>query len=132
MIEQMRPPRDDRSLGELFADLTRELTSLVRQEAALAKTEMSEKVASVGKDVGFMAAGGAIAYAGLLAICASLILILGQAGLTWWASALLVGIVVGGVGAFLVWKGVQALRGIDLVPHQTLEALTEERPWRDA
>jgi hypothetical protein len=131
MIEQMRPPRDDRSLGELFADLTRELTTLVRQEAALAKTEMSQKAASVGKDVGFIAAGGAIAYAGLLAICASLILILGQVGLTWWASALLVGIVVGGIGGFLAWKGVQALKRVDLVPRQTLEALTEERPWRN-
>jgi hypothetical protein len=131
MIEQARQPRDERSLGELFADLTRELTTLVRQEATLAKTELGQKAASVGKDVGFMAAGGAIAYAGLLAICAAIILILGEAGLAWWASALLVGIVVGAIGAFLVWRGLQALKHVDPVPRQTLEALTEDRPWRN-
>lgn len=129
MIQQVRQARDDRSLGELFGDLTRELTTLVRQEATLAKTEISQKAVSVAKDVGFMAAGGAIAYAGLLAICAALILILGQAGLTWWASALLVGIVVAAAGGFLVWKGLQALRRLDLVPRQTLESLKEDTQW---
>jgi len=129
MIQQVRQSRDDRSLGELFADLTRELTTLVRQEATLAKTELSQKVSSVAKDVGFMAAGGAIAYAGLLAICAAIILILGQAGLTWWAAALLVGIVVAAAGGFLIWKGLQALRRVDLVPRQTLESLKEDTQW---
>ena len=46
-------PGEERSLGELFGDLTRELTTLIRQEATLARTELSQKAAGVGKDVGF-------------------------------------------------------------------------------
>lgn len=50
--------RDDRSIGELFAELAQESATLVRQEVQLAKTEMSQKASRVGKDVGFLAAGG--------------------------------------------------------------------------
>ena len=64
---------DERSLGDLFGELARELTALIRQEAALAKTEMGAKAAQIGKDVGFIAAGGAVAYAGLLGILAAVI-----------------------------------------------------------
>ena len=59
--------RDERSLGELFGDLIQELTTLVRQEIALARTELGQKAAQVGRNVGFLALGGAVAYAGFLA-----------------------------------------------------------------
>ena len=39
----MQQRRDERSLGELFGDLARETSTLVRQEVQLAKTEMSKK-----------------------------------------------------------------------------------------
>src|SRR5437870_5572019 len=103
MYEENRPPAD-RSLGELFSELTSEIATLVRQEADLAKTEMSQKAARVGKDVGFLAAGGAVAYAGLLALIAGVILLLAQFGLAAWLAAMLVGLVVAGAGAFLVMK----------------------------
>jgi len=125
MMHDVRPAKEDQSLGELFAELTRETATLVRQEMALAKTEMSQKAGRVGKDVGFLAAGGAVAYAGLLAIVAAIIIGLAQMGLEWWVSALLVGIVVAGVGGFLVSKGLSALKREDLVPRQTLESLKE-------
>ena len=118
---------DDRSLGELFAELTRELTTLVRQEAALAKTEMSQKARDVGKNVGMLAAGGAVAYGGFLALSAALIIILAELGLAWWLSALLVGIVVTAAGYFLVQKGLTALKEVDLAPKQTVESLKEDR-----
>lgn len=127
MTSDVRPARPDQSLGELFGELTRELSALVRQEAALARAEMSEKVSHVGKDVAFLAAGGAVAYAGLLAIVAAIIIAIAEAGLSWWAAALIVGVAVAGVGAFLVWKGLSALKQEDFVPRQTLQSLSEER-----
>jgi len=129
MIQEVPPGRDDRSLGELFADLTREITALVRQEAALAKTELSHKAARIGKDVGLLAAGGAGAYAGLLAIVASLVMLLALAGLPGWASALLVGIVVAGLGGFLVMRGLDALKREDLTPRETIATLKEDKEW---
>jgi hypothetical protein len=93
--------RDDRSLGELFAELAQETSTLVRQEVNLAKTEMSQKAFTAGRHIGVLAAGGAVAYAGLLAILAALIVLLNNV-MPLWLSALLVGIVVAGVGYVLV------------------------------
>jgi hypothetical protein len=124
MMSDATPPKDDRSIGDLFGELTREITQLVKLELNLAKTEMSHKFSSVGKNVAFLAAGGMIAYAGFLALLAALILILGQAGLPLWASALLVGLLVTAVGGFLVKKGIDAFKKEDYVPHETLESLS--------
>jgi len=115
--------REERSLGDLFSDLTREITTLVRQEATLARTELGRKAASVGKDVGFLVAGGAVAYAGLLAIIAAIVAMLVQAGMATWAASLLVGVVVLAIGGFLVWQGLTRLRQEDLAPRETIESL---------
>ena len=125
----MQQRRDERSLGELFAELSRELTALVRQEAELAKTEMSQKASKVGKNVGFLAAGGAVAYAGFLALITAVIIGLGQLGLPWWLSALIVGLVVAGIGGFLVQKGLSALKQVDPAPRQTIDTLKEDAAW---
>jgi len=119
----------DRSLGELFAELSRETSELVRQEVALAKTELSHKATQVGKDVGLLAAGGLVVYAGFLALIAAVIVGLGQAGVTWWLSALVVGIVVAAGGGFLVLQGLNDLKQTKLAPEQTLDTLKEDAQW---
>jgi xanthine/uracil permease len=122
--------RDDRSIGELFGELAQETATLVRQEVQLAKTEMSQKASRVGKDVGFLAAGGAVAYAGLLAIIAGLIFLLGDIDIVpLWLSAFVVGIVVALVGYFLVRKGLDALKQEDLAPQETISTLKEDKEW---
>jgi hypothetical protein len=119
----MQTGRDERSLGELFGDLSRETSTLVRQEVALARTELTQKATQAGKDVGFLAVGGAIAYAGLLAVIAAVILLLVAIGLPAWLSALIVGAVVAGAGYALVRRGLTALKHEDLAPRQTLDTL---------
>jgi len=125
----MAQGRDDRSLGELFAELARETSTLVRQEVQLARDEVSQQVARVGRNIGALVAGGAVVYAGLLAIIAAVILLLGDLGLSWWLAALLVGVVVAGIGAALVARAITALKQTDLVPHQTVETLREDQEW---
>lgn len=120
--------REERSLGELFAELAQETSTLVRQEVNLAKTEMSQKASKVGKDVGFLAAGGAVAYAGFLAILAGVIFLLNNV-MPMWLAAVLVGLVVALVGYFLVRKGLDALKREDLAPRQTMETLKEDKEW---
>ncbi len=125
----MQQNRDERSLGELFAELSRETSTLVRQEMQLAKIEMSQKASEAGKDVGFLAVGGAVAYAGFLALIAALILGITALGLAAWLSALLVGLVVAAIGGYLVWSGLKALQRMDLAPRQTIETLKEDKEW---
>jgi len=125
----MQVNQNDRSLGELFADLAKESSVLVRQEVALAKAELTQKAGQVGKDIGFLAVGGLVLYAGLLAIIAAIIILIGSLGVPWWLSALLVGLIVAGVGYFLVQRGMQALKRENLAPQQTIETLKEDAQW---
>lgn len=125
---QSRDGKDNRSLGELFSELAQETSTLVRQEVDLAKTEIGQKASRVGKDVGFLAAGGAVAYAGLLAILAAVVVGL-DTFLPLWLAALLVGLVVVAVGYFLVKKGLDALKKEDVAPQQTIETLKEDGQW---
>jgi len=120
--------QDEPSLGELFADLTREITTLVRQEIRLATTEVSQKTSAIGRDVAFLAVGGAIAYAGLLAIIAALIMVF-AVFLPWWLSAFIVGLGVAGVGYFLVQKGIDSLKTLDLTPRTTIRTIKEDVEW---
>jgi hypothetical protein len=85
-------PQEDKTLGELFSDLSRDTATLVRQEVRLASAELSAKASRVGRHAAFIAVGGAVAYAGLLGIMAGLVVVLETAGLTWWASAFIVGV----------------------------------------
>jgi len=119
---------NDRSLGDLFGELTRETSTLVRQEMQLAKTELTQKASSVGKDVGSLAVGGAIAYAGLLALIAAVIIGLGSI-IPMWLSALLVGVVVAGIGFFMLQKGLSALKQQSLAPKLTIETVKEDAEW---
>ncbi len=119
----MQPGRTDRSLGELFADLSRETSTLVRQEVTLAKTELTQTASQVGKDIGFLVVGGAVAYAGVLVLLAAVVLVLVAVGLPAWLSALIVGVVVAGVGYALVQRGLNELKKTDMAPHQTIDTL---------
>lgn len=127
--EQRSTDASEKSLGQLFSELSQETSTLVRQEVALAKAEMSQKAAEVGRDVGFLAAGGFVAYAGFLALIAAIIVGLGQAGVSWWLSALIVGIVVAAIGGALVWTGLQRLKRVSMAPTNTIETLKEDGEW---
>jgi len=118
----------ERPLGELFADLARETSTLVRQEMQLAKMELSHKAKLAGRDAALVGAGGALAYAGLLAILAGVIAGL-AALIPLWLSALLVGLVVAGAGYGLVLAGRTGLKRIDPLPKQTIETLKEDSTW---
>jgi xanthine/uracil permease len=124
----MEQQREERSLGELFTDLARETSMLVRQEVSLARTEMTEKLTQVGRDGGIIGVGGAIAYAGFLALVAALILGLGQF-IPLWLSALIVGLIVAGIGYGVIQRGLSALKRANLTPHETIETLKEDAAW---
>lgn len=70
--------KGDRSIAELFSELSRKTTALLRQEMQLAKAEMTQKASRVGKNVGFLVIGGVVAYTGVLALVAAGIILLGR------------------------------------------------------
>lgn len=120
---------DNRSLGELFSELSRETATLIRQEAALARSEVTVSLARLGRHAALIAGGGALAYGGLLALVAALVLGLVRAGLPAWAAALIGGAAVLGIGYLLIQAGLAALRRDQLTPAQTVETMKENAEW---
>jgi hypothetical protein len=125
----MDAQRDERSLGQLFGDLSRQLSTLVRQEIDLARTEVTTRAGAVTRDAAMIGIGSALAYAGLLTLLAAVVLVLVQAGLDPWLAALVVGIVVAGIGGFLVLRGREGLQRTDLAPRRTIETLKDDAEW---
>jgi xanthine/uracil permease len=125
----MAQVRDERSLGDLFSDLSRETTTLVRQEVQLAKAELTQSATEVARGIGMLVAGGAVAYAGLLFLLLAIVFGLIEAGWDAWLSALVVGVVVVAIGAVLVLRARESLKPANLAPQKTVETLKEDAEW---
>jgi drug/metabolite transporter (DMT)-like permease len=125
----MAPGPDDRSLGELFAELSRETSALVRKEVELATTEMTAKAKVAGTHAASVAAGGALVHAGLLVFLSMLVIALTEIGVTPWLAALLVALVTMGIGYAIANKGLTNLRRTNVAPTQTMESLKETTKW---
>jgi hypothetical protein len=120
---------DDRSLGDLFGDLSRQLTTLIRQEIDLARTEMTSKVTTAGRDAALVGAGGAVAYAGALVLLGAIVLILVRMGVDAWLAALIVGLIAVAVGAVLINRGRSGLSNVDITPERAIETAKDEAEW---
>ncbi len=121
--------REERSLGDLFAELASETTTLLRQEVKLAKAEMTQSATEAGRGVAVLVAGGAVAYAGFLALLAAAIIGLWQAGLEPWVAALIVGAVVAVIGIILVLRAKESLSASNLAPRRTVRTIKEDTAW---
>jgi hypothetical protein len=128
-IEKTPDLGDDRaSFGELLGQLANNSAALVRDEIALAKQEMSEKVSSFRSGVVTTAIGGLIALFGVLALIAAAII-----GLAHYMDAGLAALIVGGVlaliGGIIAFSGIGRLKRTSLKPEQTIETLEEDKEW---
>jgi len=122
-------PKDERSLGTLFTELSQETTTLVQQEVALAKAEVSEKIAHLGRAVASLAIGGLVLFAGLLVLLDAAVYGVSKllpAELSPWLAALIVGGIVAGMGYNLVQQGRKTLQATTLAPQRTAESLRRD------
>ncbi len=126
---QQAQPGHDRSVGELLSEITSDLSTLMRQEVELAKTEIRQEAKTAGKAAGM---GAGAAFAGwMVAVFASLTLMFALAnidalGLTW--SALIVTVL------WAIALAVLGLRAKKLIaqvgpPQNTLDSLKEDAQW---
>jgi predicted phage tail protein len=116
------------SLSRLFRELADDISDLTRKEIELARTETMEKVSDASKAVITIAAGGFVAYAGLLFLLAAAVLAIA----TWvpyWLSAVIVG---GGaviVGLIMLQGGRSALQNTNITPEKTVDTIKENAQW---
>ena len=119
--------RQERSIGELFGQLSQDMTLLVRQEIQLARSEISEKLSRFTANLVSVAAGGFVAYVGGLALVAALILGLHDlANISLAISALIVGAVLAIAGYVMLKRGVDELKRVDIAPRRTVENIKDD------
>jgi hypothetical protein len=121
--------QEGRTLMGLFADLWRETTTLVRDEAELAKVELSEKVSKVTTGAGEIAAGGAILFAGfivLLFAAVGALQLMIQSEHAIWVAPLVVGLVVMIIGYIALSRGKKQMQAESLTPQRTMESLKRD------
>lgn len=112
------------TVGHLVAQVTNDLSVLMRQEFTLAKAELSQEARQAGRGVGLLGGAGFAGY--LLLLFASLAAMFGLAEpLPLWLAATIVAAVYGLVAVVLRSRGKAALTAVDPTPHQTIDTLNE-------
>jgi len=120
-------PRE-RSLGEIVGSITTELSTLVRQEITLAKTELRQDAKTAGKGAGLLAGAGVAGHLFLIALTGLIVIALGGLIGYGWA-ALIVTVVWGIVAAVLAKSGQKALKAVPPPLEKTTETLKEDAQW---
>ena len=130
-----RPTGDARSVPQLLSDLARDLTTLFRKEGQLIRSEMSDKITQVEVGAGSLVAGAICMLVALLTLTAALVAALSRIGAeqgvegsglgVGWAS-LIVGVIIAGIGAFLLKKGADDMKATNLTPNRTAHQLSKD------
>jgi hypothetical protein len=125
----MDTPRIDRSLGELFGDLSAQVGDLIQQEARLAKAELSGKLADAGRHAAMVGAAAAFGLAAVIAVAAAIGLLLVEIGLAPWLAAVITAVAMAGTAFVLAQSGLSALRKTSITPVETIHSLKETTQW---
>lgn len=126
----MATDKNDKSLGTLFSELTRETVDLIRKEIALARAEMSEKVTTAQTGLTSVAIGAAVLLAGLFLILQAVVngvAMLLPPEMAPWLAPLLVGAVVAVIGYMMLKGGSSKLHADKLLPHRTMDSLSRNK-----
>jgi len=122
-----QPRRPEATLGELFGEMTQNVTTLLRKEIELAKLEAREEASRMRRGVGMFAGAGIAVWLTLLFLSLALAWLLDQAMNTALAFAI-VGVLWGVIGAVLALRGKSEMRNVKPLP-ETVETLKEDVQW---
>jgi hypothetical protein len=115
---------ENTSVGEMLGDISRDLSTLLRQELALAKAEVKQEATKAGKGVGMLGGAGFAGYMVLLFLSFA----------AWWSlanvldeglAALIVGVVWAVAAAVLFVVGRKQLRELNPMPERTVDTLKQ-------
>jgi hypothetical protein len=116
-----------RSLPEIVSDLFLQTTTLMRKEVQLARTEMSENVASVGRGLGMIIGGAVLLIPALVILLqAAVSALVERYGLASYWSSLIVGGIVLILGLILLLIGASRLKMENIMPSRTVHQLRRD------
>jgi uncharacterized membrane protein YqjE len=128
-VHEPDPQLREQSMGELFKQLSDDMSTLVRQELKLAQAELTEKGKKAGIGVGMFGVAAIVGVVALLTFTACVVAALAT-GMDVWLAALIVTIVyaVVAVGLALIAKQ-KVTEAAPPVPEQTVETVKEDVQW---
>lgn len=123
----------------LLRDLRTETATLLQQEVALAKAEMSEKASELASNAAQIGVGAFVGYAGVIILLLGLAdlvgTVLARAGvdsdMATWLSRASLGIVVALVGWMMVAKAKKAISAEGITPEKTVQSLQQNKEWAE-
>ena len=121
-----------RGIGALLRDLAEGSATLVRDEVRLAKIEIGDVVAGIGRGTMFVAAGAVLALIGGLSMVAGIVLLVGDQWLPadlYWVAALIILLITGGLAVGLAKRGVALVAPSRIAPSETVTTLKEDKEW---
>jgi hypothetical protein len=112
------------SVGELISDLSRDVSTLLRQEVELAKAEIKTEASKAGKAAGMFGGAGFAGYMVILFLSVALWAALSNAMDPGWA-AVIVALVWAAIGGVLFTSARSKLRAVNPKPERTVETVRE-------
>lgn len=106
---QAAPGENERTVGQLVADASHDISSLIQNEIQLAKAEVTKGISFGGKGVAFLAIAGFLALLGLIFLFHTL----AQVVAIWlpvWAGYLIVTLLLFVIAAVLGLLGIKAVK----------------------
>lgn len=137
MNSDFSPTNHPNSIPTLLKELRDETTTLLRQEVALARTELKENTSKIAGHAAQIAVGGFVAYAGAIVLLIGIGHLLGallermglDAAVATWLAPMIVGLAVALIGWGMLAKAKKAIAHDDLVPRRTLDSLRTNKQW---
>lgn len=120
------PERDEQSIGQLVADASRDLSTLVRDEIALAKSELKSNVAAAGTGGGLLGGAAVLGVVAFLFLSVAAAYGLVAAGLHESLGFLIV------AGAYLLLAAILAFVGVRSLkktgpPRRTIKSIDDTK-----
>jgi hypothetical protein len=115
------------SVGQIMSNISSDLSTLMRQEVALAKAELKQEASKAGKAAGMLGGAGFAGYLTILFLSLALWAALGSE-IGWGWSGLIVAVLWGVVAAVLFVVGRKRMKDVNPKPEQTVETMSEIPP----
>jgi uncharacterized membrane protein YqjE len=122
------PDLREESIGDLLKRLSQDTSTLVKQEMALARAELTEQGKRAGKGAGMLGGAGVAGLLTLGALTATLIGVLDTA-MAFWLAALIVTLVWAAVAGVLALQGRNKIKEATPPAPQTVETVKEDVRW---
>lgn len=117
---------EHRSLGQVFKELTADVSTLFRSEIALLKLEIKDTVANLSGGIGLFAGAAIVGLFGIAFLFVTITLALIALGLYPWAAALIITILLFAVAGLLAFLGKKKFEEVNFVPNESVAQIKSD------